>query len=254
MKQHRVVYLFTIAIMCSYLVACSKYTTNTSTSTGNSNVFLNGDTAPRIMFFDVMDYGSMDVKLNGTKVSSIAKFYNSTYFYGKEGTNTISLNFPGKADAINTTLELVRNTRYSCFFYKVGDLWMYDLVKDDIGTTLGTNRCGIRVLDFRTEAYSINYINVRVAMLAGDYLDQTGRIFLDHRPYGGYTYFTNMASNINTADSATISLYTSTTTYKQRRYNFNSQGYYSVILTTPTGITPYTNALNYMWPDVVKHN
>lgn len=237
--------------LCSYFVACKKYTTD-STTTGNSNYFLNGDTAPRIMFFDVMDFGSMDVKLNGIKVTSIAQYYNSTYFYAKEGTNTISLNFTGKTDALNTTLELVRNTRYSCFFYKVGNEWKYNLVKDDIGATLNNNRAAIRVLDFRTEAY-YNYINVRIASPGGDYIDQKNRNFLDHVTFGGYTYFNTSSTNIGSG-TYTIKMYNDTITLpKYRTVNFDSQGYYSVILNTPSNITPYTSAIYHIWPDVVKH-
>lgn len=244
-KNYINISLFVVTIVA--LVSCTKYTPLNTTS--NTTTTTTTDTAPLIKFYDVFDQNSKDVLLNAKKVSSIAKYYASSYLQAKEGTNNITINYPNKSALLNTTVELVRNTKYSCFFYMVGNEWKYNLVKDDLSVAPNTNYSAVRVLDFRTEAY-YNYINVRVASPGGDIIDQKNRNFLDHVTYSGYTNFKTIISG-----TYSIKMYNDTLTTSQRLgVNFDSKGIYSVLLTTPGNITPYTNAIFYIYPDVVKHN
>ena len=237
-----------IFIVTITLVSCTKYTPLNSTS-NIYNTTTTTDTAPLIKFYDVMNFGSMDVNLNAKKVTSVAKFYASSYISAKEGTNSVSINFPNKSSVLNASLDLVRNTKYSCFFYMVGNEWKYNLVKDDLSIAPITNYSAVRILDFRTEAY-YNYINVRVASPGGDIVDQKNRNFLDHVTYSGYTNFKTIISG-----TYSIKMYNDTLTTSQRLgVNFDSKGIYSILLTTPGNITPYSNAIFYIYPDVVKHN
>lgn len=229
------------------LVSCTKYTPLNTSS--NNTTTTATDTAPLIKFYNAMNFGSMDVNLNAKKVTSVAKFYPSAYISAKEGTNTLSINFPNKSSVMNATVDLVRNTKYSCFFYMVGNEWKYNLVKDDLSISPNTNYSAVRVLDFRTEAY-YNYINVRIASPGGDMIDQKNRNFLDHVTYSGYTNFKTIISG-----TYSIKMYNDTLTTSQRLgVNFDSKGIYSVVLTTPGNITPYSNAIFYIYPDVMKHN
>ncbi len=249
MKRNYLYHLIAVVLFSTILVACTKYTPLNSNTTTTTTTTPTSDTAPSIKFYDVFDQNSKDVLLNGKKVTSIAKYYASSYLQAKEGTNTISIGYPNKSVLLGTTLDLVRNTKYSCFFYKVGNEWKYNLVKDDMSQTLGSSSAAIRVLDFRTEAY-YNYINVRVSSPGGDDFDQKNRNFLDHVTYSGYTYFKPIV-----AGTYRISMYNDTlTTSRRTDVPFDAKGFYSILLTTPGNITPYTNAIFYIYPDVVKHN
>ncbi|MCX6209953.1 MAG: hypothetical protein NTZ59_10795, partial [Bacteroidetes bacterium] len=95
-----------------------------------------------------------------------------------------------------------------------------------------------------------NYINVRVASPGGDLIDKKNRNFLDHVTYSGYSNFKTITSG-----TYSIKMYNDTLTTSQRLgVNFDSKGIYSIILTTPGNITPYSNAIFYIYPDVAKHN
>ena len=239
-------YLITLSFVSIYFIACTKYTTPSSnTNTSTTTI----DTAPSIKFFDAMDFGSMDVTLNSKKVSSVAKYYASSYITAKEGSNNLQLAFPGKSSVLNATVDLVRNTKYSCFFYMVGNEWKYNLVKDDINGKSNASSAAIRVLDFRTQGY-YDYINVRIASPGGDDFDQKNRNFLDHGTYSGFTYFKSI-----TAGTYSIKTYNDTATTSRRfDVKFESKGIYTVMLTTPINITPYSAAIFQIFPDVIKHN
>jgi hypothetical protein len=243
------IHIFFTAIACLLMVSCTKYN-NALNTTNNNNTPVNSiDTPPSIKFYNAMDFGSTDISLNGRKVTSIAKYYASSYITAREGTNNISLNFPGKTADLNGTVDLVRNTSYSCFFYKVGNEWKYDLVKDEIKTRPPANYAFVRILDFRTEAY-FNYINVRMTAPGLTDIDQKNRNFLDHKTFSSYTQFRPViAGNYN------FFFYNDTIT-ASRRFNvpIDNLGIYTVMLTTPGNITPYTEAIKYIFPDVVKHN
>jgi len=230
------------------LTSCTKYTTpytNTTTiSTPTSTVV-----PPSIKFFNVMDFGATNVFLNNVQSTSIAKYYASSYINAKEGTNNIQLAFPGKSSVLSVNPVLANNTKYSCFFYKVGYEWKYNLIVDDIPKNLATGFAALRVLDFRTEAY-YNYINVRLISPGSDIIDQKNRNFLDHNTYDGYTKFATVG-----AGTYGIYMYNDTITSSYRKgVDIASKGVYSVVLTTPTNISPTTNAIFYIFPDVAKHN
>ncbi len=235
-------------ILCSlFLTSCTKYTSPyTNTNTDTSTVVV---TAPKIKFFNVMDYGSTNVYLNKKQVTSVAKFYASSYITAVAGDNNIQLAFTDKNTLLNINQTLNNNTNYSCFFYKVGNEWKANIIKDDLPTSITKGFAAMRVLDFRTEAY-FNYINVRLICPGFDIVDQKNRNFLDHTTYDGYTKFSTVG-----AGSYSIYMYNDTITSSWRKgVTIESQGIYSVVLTTPSNITPYTNAIFYIFPDVAKHN
>ncbi len=190
----------------------------------------------------------MTVKLNNKVASSIAKYYPSTYVQAVEGVNALQLSLPNNTQLMNTSLTLLRDTKYSCFFYKVGNEWKYSLVRDEF-TTPAAGFMSYRILDFRTQAY-FDYINVRMVNPGSEIIDVKNRNFLDHVTYSGLSQFKQ-----GTAGKYNIFMYNDTLTTSQRKdVNIDSKGVYSVILMTPDNITPYRDAIFYIFPDVVKHN
>lgn len=230
-------------------VGCTKYAT-TSNNTTNTSSTTTTVVAPKIKFFNVMDYGATNVYLNATKVTSVAKFYASSYLTAKEGVNSIKITFANNTSTLlDVSHTLANNSNYSCFFYKVGNEWKSNLVRDDLPATINTGFAALRVLDFRTEAY-LNYINVRLICPGFDIIDQKNRNFLDHTTYDGFTKFSTVG-----AGSYGIYMYNDTITSSYRKgVNIDSKGIYSVILTTPTGISPASDAIFQIFPDVAKHN
>lgn len=240
-------------ICCVFAFAsCTKYTSPYDATNNTNNTNTNNTTtvvAPAIKFFNVMDFGATNVLLNNVQTSSVAKYYASSYINAKEGVNNIQLAFPLKSAVLSVNPVLANNTKYSCFFYKVGYEWKYNLIVDDLPTNLTDGFAALRVLDFRTEAY-YNYINVRLICPGFDIIDQKNRNFLDHNTYDGYTKFKTVG-----AGSYSINMYNDTITSSFRKgVEIASKGIYSVLLTTPTNITPTTNAIFYIFPDVAKHN
>ncbi|MFY7965882.1 MAG: hypothetical protein ACOVO1_13370 [Chitinophagaceae bacterium] len=241
-------------LVCLYcfvtlFIGCTKYTALNNNNTTTTTTTTATVVAPRVKFFNVMDFGSTYVFLNSVQVTSVAKYYASSYITAKEGANTIKIAFADNQKLLEVTHTFANNTSYSCFFYKVGNEWKSNVVKDDLPTGLATGFAALRVLDFRTEAY-FNYINVRLICPGFDIIDQKNRNFLDHTTYEGYTQFTTSG-----AGSYGIYMYNDTITSSYRKgVTIDSKGIYSVVLTTPTGITPYTNAIYQIFPDVVKHN
>ncbi|MFY8127414.1 MAG: hypothetical protein ACOVMM_03490 [Chitinophagaceae bacterium] len=241
-----ITYLLSISI----LIGCSKYVgqnTTTSNNTNSNNTTVQ-TVAPSIKFYSVMDNGSMNVLFNGKQASSIANFYPSNYINGITGSNTISLRLPNGTTLLNGNIDLLNNTKYSCFFYKVGNEWKYSLIKDVMTMTLANGFAAARILDFRTQGY-FDYINVRLVNPGFEIIDSKNRNFLDHHTYSSYTEFKQVgAGNYN------IFMYNDTLTTSQRKnVNLDSRAFYSVVLTTPSNITPYQNAIFYIFPDAIKH-
>jgi hypothetical protein len=237
-------YIFCFVLL---LIGCTKHTTSYDDIT--TTIPTGVTTQPSIKFFNVMDYGATNVFLNSKQVSSVAKFYASNYIAAKEGINNIQIAFPNKNTLLNVNPILALNTKYSCFFYKVGYDWKYSLVKDDLPTNLTSGAAALRVLDFRTEAY-YNYINVRLVSPGSDIFDQKNRNFLDHNTYESYTQFKTIGSG-----TYNVFMYNDTITSSySKAVSIDSKGIYSVVLTTPINIIPYTDAIFYIFPDVVKHN
>lgn len=241
--------LFFVAVSVT-IISCSKYvgpndnTTNPTNPTTPTTPVVN----PTVKFFSVMDNGSMTVKFNNKTASSIAKYYPSTYIQGVEGTNNLQLSLPNNTQLMNTSLTLTRDTKYSCFFYKVGNEWKYNLVKDEF-TTPAAGFMNYRILDMRTQAY-FDYINVRMVNPGSEIIDVKNRNFLDHVTYSGLSQFKQ-----GTAGKYNIFMYNDTATTSQRKdVSIDSKGVYSVILLSPDNIVPYSNAVYYIFPDVVKHN
>lgn len=239
-----VIYILLATTTLLALNSCSKYVGATDTTTTGTTTVAN----PQVKFFSVMDNGSMTVKFNGKTASSIAKFYPSAYIQAVEGSNNLQLSLPNNTQLLNTSLTLLRDTKYSCFFYKVGNEWKYNLVRDEF-TTPAAGFMSYRILDFRTQAY-FDYINVRMVNPGSEIIDVKNRNFLDHVTYGGLAQFKQGNSG-----KYNFFMYNDTLTTSQRKdVNIDSRGVYSVILTTPDNITPYSNAIFYIFPDVVKHN
>lgn len=241
-----ITYLLSISI----LIGCSKYVgqnTTTSNNTNSNNTTVQ-TVAPSIKFYSVMDNGSMNVLFNGKQASSIANFYPSNYINGITGSNTISLRLPNGTTLLNGNIDLLNNTKYSCFFYKVGNEWKYSLIKDVMTMTLANGFAAARILDFRTQGY-FDYINVRLVNPGFEIIDSKNRNFLDHHTYSSYTEFKQVgAGNYN------IFMYNDTLTTSQRKnVKLDSRAFYSVVLTTPSNITPYQNAIFYIFPDAIKH-
>ncbi len=238
---------FIVFCSLSFLMGCTKYTTPSEVvTTPTPTVTV---TPPALKFFNVMDQGATNVFLNSKQVTSVAKFFASAYINAKEGSNNIQLSFPNKNTLLNVNPILANNTKYSCFFYKVGNEWKYNLVKDDLPANLVAGAAAIRVLDFRTEAY-FNYINVRLISPGFEIIDQKNRNFLDHSTFDGYTQFQKVG-----AGAYNIFMYNDTVTSSFRKgVSIDPKGIYSILLTTPSNITPVTDAIFHIYPDAVKHN
>lgn len=240
---------FCLLLACISIISCTKYAGNVASYNNSGKDTTVVTTPPAIKFFNVMDFGSTNVFLNAKQVTSVAKYYASTYITAVEGTNNIKLSFPNKSTSLlDVSPTLAANSKYSCFFYKVGNEWKYNLIKDELPTNLTNGYAALRILDFRTEAY-FNYINVRLLSPGNDFVDQKNRNFLDHVTYDSYTKFKTVGSG-----SYNIFMYNDTITSSYRKdVAIDSKGIYSIVLTTPSNITPYTNAIFYIFPDVAKH-
>lgn len=235
-------YLFYFSII---FLSCTKYESNLTSSTTTPEVIV----PPAIKFMNVMDLGSTRVALNSKQVTSVAKFYPSTYISALNGTNNIKLTFADNTSLLDVNPTMVNNNKYSGIFYRVGNEWKLNIVKDDLPTNIASGFCALRILDFRTEAY-FNYINVRLISPGFNIIDQKSRNFLDHTTFDNYTKFQNAG-----AGTYTINMYNDTITSSTRQgVVFDNKGIYSIVLTTPSNIVPYTDAIYHIFPDVVKHN
>ncbi len=236
-----------ISIFCFSLfyLSCTKYESNLNSSTATPEVIV----PPAIKFFNVMDLGETKVSLNAKQVTSVSKFYASGYITGVNGINNIKLNSSTNAGLLDVNPTMVNNNKYSGFFYKVGNEWKLNIVKDDMPANIVNGFAAIRVLDFRTEAY-FNYINVRLISPGFAIIDQKNRNFLDHTTFDSYTKFQNIG-----AGTYSINMYNDTITSSSRTgVQIENKGIYSILLTTPTNIVPYADAIYHIYPDVAKHN
>ncbi|MDI9366006.1 MAG: DUF4397 domain-containing protein [Flavobacterium sp.] len=218
--------LNTLLIVLLGLTACTKVmdgsstSTNTGTTTGKAN----------IRFYNVMDYGNVNVALNGADQGDVAIYYSTAYKQVAAGSRSIKVTFSGNT-IVDANADLLSDKYYSCFIYRVGFNWRISIVTDDL-TTPATGKAGVRVLDFRTQAY-FNYVNVRVISVGLDQLDYTNRNFLDHLSYDTYTTFKQVAAgtyNINVFNDAT-------NLSKKTGVTLGSGKIYSVLLVTPADLT-----------------
>ncbi len=236
-----------ISLFCFSLfyLSCTKYESNLTSTTTPPEVIV----PPAIKFFNVMDLGETKVSLNSKQVTSVSKFYASSYISGINGVNNIKLSSSTNAGLLDVNPTMINNTKYSGFFYRVGNEWKLNIVKDDLPSNLVSGFAAIRVLDFRTEAY-YNYINVRLISPGFAIIDQKNRNFLDHTTFDNYTKYQSIG-----AGTYSINMYNDTVTSSSRTgVQIADKGIYSILLTTPTNIVPYTNAIYHIYPDVAKHN
>ena len=225
--------------------SCTKFESNVNTPPTTPEIVV----APLIKFINVMDLAATKVSLNSKQVTTVSKFFPSSYISALNGSNNIRLTLTDNTNLLDVSPLLANNNKYSGFIYKVGNDWKLNIVKDAIPATVTNGFAALRILDFRTEAY-FNYINVRLICPGFDIIDQKNRNFLDHTTYDNYTKFQTVG-----AGSYSINMYNDTITSSQRKnVPIDSKGVYSVVLTTPTNIVPYTDAIYHIYPDVVKHN
>lgn len=208
-------YIYNIIVLLLLgFTACTKVVDSTSTGTGSgtgtgtgTGTGSTGNTTgtANIRFYNVMDYGNVNVTLNGVGQGDVAIYYSTAYKQVAAGNRNIKVTFGGNT-IIDVYVDVFGDKYYSCFIYRVGYNWRISLVADDL-TTPSAGKAGIRVLDFRTQAY-FNYVNVRVISVGLDQLDYSNRNFLDHLSYDTYTTFKQVAAgtyNINVFnDSATL--------------------------------------------------
>lgn len=235
--------------MSLVLVACSKSITTDSTGT-TTTVTTTRTGAPLIKFFNVMDYGKINILLNNTTATTVAEYYPSSYITAVAGINNVRLYYPydTTATSLNLNIDLLAGTYYSCFFYRVGNEWKLALIDDDSLPAPVAGYAGIRLLDFRTQAY-FDYVNVRVNVpAAGDQIIFKYSNFLDFT-----TYQSNTTYQTITAGAANIFVYNDTATLYTRKDTLNSGKLYSIILLTPSSLADSV-AINYIFPDVEPEN
>lgn len=204
-------------------------------------------TTPFIKFFNVVDYGNVGVSLNGSNVGAIAQYYPSAYSTGVNGTNTILLTY-NNTTILNTGVDLVAGTYYSCFIYRVGYDWKINVVKDNL-TSPATGYANIRLLDFRTQAY-FDYVNARIYALGVDEITYKERNFLDHTTYSTYTAFNTLSAS----SSYNCIVYNDTANLASKKgFPLSSGKIYSIILMTPTSLSA-ANAIYNIAIDVEQHN
>ncbi len=228
------------------LQACTKVvnSSSTSSSTGTGTSTGTGSTIgnANMRFYNVMDYGNVNVTLGGVAQGDVAIYYSTAYKQVAAGSTNIKVTFGGNT-VIDVYADVLANKYYSCFIYRVGYNWRLSIVTDDL-TTPAAGKAGIRVLDFRTQAY-FNYVNVKIISVGLDVVDYTNRNFLDHLSYDTYTTFKQVAAgtyNINVFnDSATLSTKTGVA--------LGNGKIYSVVMMTPADLTA-ANALYYINLDI----
>jgi hypothetical protein len=228
--------LNTILILLLGLTACTKVvdgsSTSTSTGTGTGTGTTTGTTTgtANIRFYNVMDYGNVNVTLDGIGQGDVAIYYSTDYKQVAAGSRNIKVTFGGNT-IVDVYVDVLADKYYSCFIYRVGYNWRISLVTDDL-TTPAAGKAGIRVLDFRTQAY-FNYVNVRIISVGLDQLDYTNRNFLDHLSYDTYTTFKQVA-----AGTYDINVFNdSTNLSKKTGVTLGNGKIYSVILMTPADLT-----------------
>ena len=241
MKQ--LIYGLVIAIIFS---SCTKQVdiTPSTTDTTGTNTGTTSTVAPKVKFFNVMDYGPVNVLLNNTSVSSsLQTWYPTTYKTAVIGTNTVVVKFGGDTTRVNVTIDLLAGKNYSCFIYRVGYNWKISLVPDNF-TTPTSGNTAVRLLDFRTQAY-FTFINLVLNSAGISSLTYNTRNFLDHQSYSYFTTFSPIPSG-----NYTYSIFdnSSGTKLKSGSEVFLSTNVYTLILMTKADLSP-TDALNNIQVD-----
>lgn len=234
MKQ----YIYTIIILLIGFASCSKVVDSTTITPGTGTGTGTTSTTANIKFYNVMDYGNVAVTLAGTSVGEVAIYYSTIYKTVTAGSTNIKVSFGGSG-VLDVYADLLGGKNYSCFIYRVGFNWRVSIVTDDL-TVPAIGKAGIRVLDFRTQAY-FNYVKIKFLSPGTDVLDYTNRNFLDHLSYDAYTNFKQVNAgtyNINVFnDSATLSSKTNVA--------IGTGKIYSLIMMTPADLTAAA-AINYI--------
>jgi hypothetical protein len=231
-------------------VSCVKYANDTTATPG-----LTPDALPVIKFFNVVDQGTVRVKLNSNLVDSVPQFYPTAYVTAKADSNNIQVYNMRNLDTtlLNINLPLLKGNYYSCFIYKQGYDWKVSIVNDKL-IVPDSGFAGIRILDFRTQAIT-NYVNIKVFDLGfftyGDVAPFTYRHFLDHTSYDVLTRFVPVYAR----PDYNIVVYNSTANLASRSsIEFKTKKLYSIILMTPQSIVSDTTANKYLFSDVEPHN
>lgn len=150
-----------------------------------------------IKFYNVMDYGNVNVSLGGTNIGDVALFFSTAYKSIAAGNKNIKVTLGGN-NIIDVFVDLVGDKYYSCFIYRVGFNWRVSIVSDDL-TAPSAGKANVRVLDFRTQAY-FDYVKVKIFSVGLDLVDYTNRNFLDHLSFDTYTKFKSLAAGTYTAN------------------------------------------------------
>ncbi len=241
MKQ--LLQLIIIALLFS---SCTKQvdSTTSTTDTTSTNTGTTSTVAPKVKFFNVMDYGPVNVLMNNKTInSSLKTWYPTTYQTALIGTNTVVVKFGGDTTRINVTIDLLAGKNYSCFIYRVGYNWKISLVPDNF-TTPTSGNTAVRLLDFRTQAY-FTFINLVLNSAGTSSLTYNTRNFLDHQSYSYFTTFSTIPSGNYTY---TVFDNSSGTKLKSDALVFLSTNVYTLILMTKADLSP-TDALQNIQVD-----
>ena len=233
------------------LASCIKYAEDPGTTTTPGT-----DTVTAIKFFNLVEQGKIKIKLNGKVIiDSLAEYYPSTYITAKADSNNLQM-FKlsnGDTNLVNLNIGLIKGKKYSCFIYKQGYDWKISLVNDKLSAP-DSGYAGIRILDFRSQAYT-DYVNVKLFSLGfftyGDTGPFTYRHFLDHTSYDAYTQFVPVYAR---PDYNVVVYNTSTNLATRSSINLASKKLYSIILMTPSSIAADSTANKYLFSDVQQHN
>ncbi len=233
MKQ----FIYTIFIFILGFTSCSKVVDSTTTPTTPTTPGTTTGTA-NIKFYNVMDYGNVNVSLAGSSVGDVAIYYSTTYRSVAAGSTNIKVSFGGSS-VLDVNADLLSGKNYSCFIYRVGFNWRISIVTDDL-TAPAAGKAGVRVLDFRTQAY-FNYVKIKFISPGTDVLDYVNRNFLDHLSYDTYASFKQINAgtyNINVFnDSATLS--------SKKDIAIGTGKIYSLVMMTPADLSAAA-AINYI--------
>jgi hypothetical protein len=258
---------FLIPVLILYITAlnaCSKIIDNTGGTSGGGGTTTT-DTASNPLqsavgtnyymagiytffkFINVMDYGNVTVLMNDTTLSSVALYYPTAYYKTAKRKANIKIIF-NNIKVLSQDVDAPVNNFYSVYVYKVGNEWKISVV-NDAPNRMTSAKAGIRVLDFRTQAY-FDYVNVRFTSPGFDQLDYTARNFLDHTTFSSYTKFDSLQS----ASAYYCYVFNDTANLvKKTGITFDAGKYYSVVLLTPPSKSA-ADALFSITLDIEKHN
>ena len=232
-------HIFLAIIIATLFSSCYKQVDTGTTTTPIQDTVTTSTTPPKIMFYNVMDYGNVYVILNKTNnLGGIAKWYPLSYTAGVVGTNNIIVTFSNDT-IVNENVDLLAGKNYSCFVYRIGYSWFLSIVPDNLTTpTVGNSE--IRVLDFRTQAW-FSYIGINIYSPGIAPLVFNNRNFLDHESYSGYEGFNTLPSG-----TYTTTLFITTPTAQNLATQTDtlvSQKIYTLVLMTQASLTA-AQALN----------